>query len=263
VPSAATVRQAEDLVSKLGIASALRRRFARLSEIPKIWEPAPISESRAGSAVFANVRTKEIMAVPTGTSSLELPIQIMTWEKFRDTIMPDVLSMKFFAANVKHNYIGLLTAADPEAKPILQWDSIDARNTVSWFVYNGGSLPGRWELPVGFHKVNAIVEQPTAWNKTDVHQFFHHGDSVIFVLNGARNLGTKNSCIFPEQLRTELHGIRSVIEAYSQSTSPEGAEEADANGVRLDKGQPPIATFNLQCKLRNGATANYQLDRWN
>lgn len=262
-PSAATVQKAEDLVAKLGIAASLRRRFARLAEVPKIWEPQVVPGNLPSTGIFSNVQTKEQKTAPIGPQAIEFPRQSITWCKFRDTIMRDTLWMEFFIVNVRHNYIALLTAVDSEAPPILQWDMPEARNPVSWYVYNGGSGPQRWHLEPYHHvKVTAIVEQPTMWTKTDSHQFSHNGESVIFILDGARDAQNRSSAIFPENLHTELHGVRAVIEAYSKSTMPEGGEEADANGVRFVKGQNPMAEFNLRCKLRNGATANYKLDRW-
>ena len=43
----------------------------------------------------------------------------------------------------------------------------------------------------------------------------HHGAGVLFVLAGARESRQDGSALFPEILKSEFHGIRSVIEAYS------------------------------------------------
>lgn len=54
-PSAGQIDAAEKLVEKLGIAPALKRRFARLEECEKIWTPRPVQEKPSGS-VFGHLR---------------------------------------------------------------------------------------------------------------------------------------------------------------------------------------------------------------
>jgi hypothetical protein len=82
------------IVEQMGIANALRRRFARLDEIKAIWRPAAVDAAPAGAGVFAHL-------TPKGhgpRTTLELPAIIMTWDKFHRTILPEAEAMEFCPA---------------------------------------------------------------------------------------------------------------------------------------------------------------------
>lgn len=96
--------------------------------------------------------------------------------------------------------------------------------------------------------------------ETDQGYYQHHGNGVILALegcwDGSESIGLG---LFPEILKSEFHGIRSVIEAHSRSGSPEGAEAGNANGILFsEKGSPPI---NLRVTSGDGV-ARYKIDRW-
>lgn len=44
----------------------------------------------------------------------------------------------------------------------------------------------------------------------------YQGASVIFILDGARDTQDARLALFPETLRSEFHGIRATIEAFSK-----------------------------------------------
>ena len=56
---------------------------------------------------------------------------------------------------------------------------------------------------------------------------------MFFVLPGARDSRDAGGGFFPETLRSEYHGIRSVMEAHSRSSTIAGKEEGTANGIAL------------------------------
>jgi hypothetical protein len=83
---------------------------------------------------------------------------------------------------------------------------------------------------------------------------------VIFLLEGAKDLHERvPACLFPEILKSELREVRATIEAYSRSSSLEGASEASACGRMLAEGQPWNATLRVYA---DGMTTEYRLDRW-
>ena len=154
-------------------------------------------------------------------------------------------------------FTSLLTAVHADAPPILQWDLPEARNPVSWYFYNGGSSALSYSLHAGSQaNVRAIALKPSAWQLG----FSHFGSGVMFVLEGARDTRRPSLCLFPEILKSEFHGIRSVIEAYSLGASIEGLHEPHAAGVMLTKGDKAWqATVRV---WSGGKSLDYCLDRW-
>ena len=255
-PDAGNIAQAEKLVEQMGIKASLRRRFARLEDLVTLWIPAAPKEAPNGEGVFAHIAPKQSVPVVGAT---DVPAVTMTWEKFSRTVLPEALEIEFLASLVRDNYTALVTAVDPAAPPILQWDLDDRRNPVSWYLYNNGSTPDYWGLDFGkFHKVTAVTLKPSMWHDTE-GRFNHQGQGVIFILAGAKDSQNTSLALFPETLRSELHQVRSTIEAFSRAGRLEGQEEASACGIALSKGNNWNARFRVRTKT---ATVEYRLDRW-
>lgn len=253
-PAAQNVARAEEIVAKLGIANSLKRRFARLDEVQKIWVPT-VDIPKAAGGVFANVKTKEAQTQPKplighGTT--------MTWEKFQRTVLPMAKKIEVKVGYGRDSFAALVTAADPEAPPILQWDTEENRNPFSWYLYSSGSYARDWNLNSGdYVEVTGITLQPNMWQPGYEHQ----GSGVFFILKGCKDLRNKSSALFPETMRGELREVRKTIEAYSNMTPLSGDWEADACGLRYQSGD----NDNWQCNLRvttDLGTSLYKLDRW-
>lgn len=253
-PSSGNIAQAEKLVEKMGITASLRRRFARLEEVEALWLPAKPKDESKSSGVFAHLQPKKTSPDVGGK---DMPPVTMTWDKFKRTVLPEALEIEFFAPHSRDNYTALVTAADLEAPPILQWDKEEKRNPVSWYVWHGGSPAAQWGLVGGrFNRVAAVTLKPSMWHGGNEHQ----GAGVVFILEGAKETRTDAGlALFPETLKTELHPIRSTIEAFSRAGKLEGAEEASACGIALMKGH----NWNARFRVRTAsATVEYKLDRW-
>lgn len=258
-PSAGNIAQAEVVISKLAVGPAFARRFARLEEVQAIWTPRkPLI--RAGNVdkapgFFDHLQPKEpVSTAPVGS------VVTMTFEKFARTILPDAESMKL-QAPVRGSYCALLTATDPDAPPILQWDFPDARNPVSWYVYSGGSNAGTWGLQSSkFVDVTAVAYKPHMWGR----EVQNHGKGVLFLLKGCADSDyeTAGLGLFPEILKNEFHGIRRTVEAFSQKALISGHDQASACGITFDAG----SAFT-PCTIRvagdgGRSIVDYRLDRW-
>lgn len=255
-PTAGNIARAEKMVAELGVESALRRRFARLDDIEAIWKPVPAQDTPSFAGVFGHLAPKGAEA---RARNLSAPVQDITWEKFRRTVLPGARKIEFRVPSGRINYCGLVTAADPDSKPILQWDTEESRNPVSWYVYNGGSSAEDWGLQAGsLVAVTAVTLQPSMWAGEEKHQ--HQGKSVIFILEGARDRRDASLCLFPEILKSELREVRATIEAFSRTRTLQGAEEASANGVRIgERGNVHAHVFRVTSDV---GIAEYFIDRW-
>ena len=256
-PTAQNVARAEEIVAKLGIANSLKRRYARLDELQKVWVPK-IEEPKTARGVFGNVfggiKTKETMNKPK-------PVMgdggIMTWEKFSRTVLPNAKKIELMVNYGRDSYAALVTAVDLEAPPIIQWDSEENRNPFSWYLYSSGSYPTDWNLKRGsWTEITGIVLQPNMWQPG----YDHQGKGVFFILKGCKDTQNRTSGLFPEIMRGELREVRATIEAYSKANPLGGDWKADACGLCLQANGG-----NWNCNLRvttDVGVSTYKLDRW-
>lgn len=253
-PTAGAIAAAEKAVEQLGIARSLPRRFARVDEVQALWRPQPVKGKEQGGGVFGHLKPKGKGAE---APSISLPVQTMTWDKFQRTVLPTAERIEFLAP-ARGSYTALTTAVNADAPPILQWDREEARNPVAWYFWHGGSNASQFSLLSDhFHDVEAVALQPSMWNGGPEH----HGAGVLFVIKGARETRQPSACLFPEILRAELHGVRSVIEAYSRNAKLEGMEQPHAAGYMVSKGKN--RPWNVTLRVWSGGKSLvYALDRW-
>lgn len=224
-PAEGTIRQAEQIVEKLGLAKSFERRYATLDDVLHfIWRPTeeqPVEKPTGG--IFDH-----LSSVKRGVKPVELPATKMSFVKFLP-ILQRTKKLEILAPT-HGGFYGLMTAVHADAPPIIQWDGLDvARNPVSWYFYHGGSPATQWSIVQGWNDVTAVFDAPNRWQKPLDSLGWH----VFFAIKGAKEVGNSNSlALFPEILKSELHGVRSVIEAYSKSKNVKGA--GDANGLALD-----------------------------
>jgi hypothetical protein len=255
-PSAGNIAAAEKIFETMGLAASLRRRFARLDDVADaIWRPAPPkAPDKPAGGVFGHLTPKGAAPV----AAMDLPPQVMTWDKFLRTVLPAAESIEFHVPHGRANYGALTTAALPDAPPILQWDRPDRRNPVAWYVYHGGSGPQQWGLTPGSRcRVDAIVANPAAWHGGN---YGHFGQSFMLLLGGGAETRASGLAIFPECLRSELHQVRATIEAHSRTGALEGLGEPMACGPIFSKGD-----HSWDCALAvaaDGCERIYKLDRW-
>lgn len=260
-PTAGNVIQAEKIVERLGIKNSLLRRFARLDEIQTIWTPSPKAETKSAGGVFSGIETKQSKANKTNPSG-RIPAVTMTWEKFNRTVLPTAKKIEFSTEDSENLYGAIVTAQDESAPPIIQWDMPDNRCPFNWYVYAGLSTPTQWNLnPHTWVEVTAVALQPNMWVKNQ----YKASEAVFFILNGCKDTGYRmcGSALFPEVLKSELHEIRSTIEAYSHNSVLGGYEDASACGIRLQKDNSSLSVWKAKFKVttETGQTI-YRLDRW-
>ena len=255
-PTTGNIAQAEKKVAALGLEPALHRRFARLDEVPKVWEQFVPEQQPQSGTVFGHLKPKGRDIDPSPlVMNTAVPI---TWAKFSATVLPLAQKIEAFMHETM-NFCGVVTAVHPDAPRLLQWDIGPQRNPASWYVYNGGSQPYQWSLtPRAWVNVPAVILQPSLWYDTE--RFLQHGRSVIFVLEGAKDQRNGGLGLFPEILRSDLHDVRATIGAYSRMGKLEETEGQLANGLRVAGGGSTPNT--LRVTLTSGVVARYTIDRW-
>ncbi|TKH39066.1 hypothetical protein C1I59_07385 [Paenibacillus polymyxa] len=153
-PSQGNIEQAEKIVQKLGIANSLQRRYATIEEVPEtIWKSKGSFVNKGvvkAGGIFGNITPKE--KTNTVSNRVDLPSAVMTWDKFRKTVMPSAESIEVKIDN-PNRFMALVTASDDTAPNILQWD-----NAFSWYYHGGidGEIKRRIESAGGQYENNEI-----------------------------------------------------------------------------------------------------------
>lgn len=185
-PDAGNIRRAEAIVEELGLAKSLERRYAKLSDIEALWiargpkdRPAEVQEG----GVFASVEARK-RAPKTTVQAPTSPAVKLTWEKFRATVLPEAETMALLAPAGGGRFAALVTAQDASSPPLLQWDSPDRRNPVSWY-YHGGvdaEIRNRVIKAGGVHEGVSIRVSLIWWNRNDLdlHCVTPEGKHICF-----------------------------------------------------------------------------------
>jgi hypothetical protein len=262
-PSEGNIEQAEKIIKVLRASGSLDRRYAQLDEVDALWKPTPYkvnAETGRTSAASENGVFGHLRPTPHRATYEPLPPVSMTWVKFRDTVLVDAQSIEFKVSRGRLSYCAIVTAANADAPPIMQWDREDQRNPASWYLYDGGSYPSAWNMAGGdWAKVNAFALRPCHWYGNKREQ---DGDAVVAILDGCRDkrVGGGGS-FFPQNLRTEYHSIRRVMEAYSRDAIIPDRDKATACGVMLSGGQS-WTDIVFRVTTKSGMVGIYTLDRW-
>lgn len=255
LPTDGATVQAWKKIELMGAEASLKRRFARIEEIKKMWIPRQVSVTPLRDAgAFSNLKTKDSRhEIP----SLNVPAQNITWVKFKATVLKDAERIEFYVPTYPNSFAALVTASDPDAVPILQWDNFENRNPVSWYLYHGGSLPTHWGLrDRNYCEVKAITQLPYLWSG---YEWDNRADGVILILSGAQDRQQGGLGLFPSILKKEFHEIRAVMEAYSTQNQLEGRDEASACGILI--GENFSNSYRVKV-FAFGGTSEYIIDRW-
>lgn len=259
-PTEGALARAEKIFETLQLGPALERRYATLEEVTAIWRPRSQQAPPTGGKLFGDLKPKSAAA----TFNTAMPPRTMTWVKFARDVLPGAFKIEYLNPTSPGNYYGLLTAVHPDAPPILQWDGLpnQPRNPVSWYVHQNGTMPSTWNLRGGsWSTVTAVMLRPYRWQVPDICN--HLGEAVLLALEGARPNVPAESGLFPVCMRSELHEVRSVIEAYSKSKSAQQHDRGTANGVMFEKSDArQTRPIRLRVYANGPVPDEFDIDRW-
>jgi len=259
LPDAGNVKRAEQIFEKLGLEEALHRRYATLDECEVLWKSFVPKSKQPSSGIFASVPVKQ--KVEQTPLKDRTPI-VMTWEKFTRTVLPTAEKIQLMVPGGQASFGAYVTAENPFAPPLLQWDSEKSRNQTSWYVYHMGSLATNWNLqPYMLVNVLGISPGPHMWEASKVNgDFSRHAKGALLILEGARDLRAADCglAIFPETLRGDLHEVRSTIEAYSRKGTLGQPFDQHAAGLLLSD-KNAVAELHV---TSGGVQQTYKIDRW-
>lgn len=245
------IAQAEKIVSQLGIEKAFRRRYARLDECEVLWQSGWKSKEQKAATykgVFSGLKPTAPQSAPSGVNAGN-----MTWRSFSEKLLPSAIKIEYSIPNYNIPIYTLTAAVDNEAPLIFQWP-----NHYGWYVWQDGSRAEHIGLKANtWIEVAAVIPKPCHW-KGHVGNF---PKLALFALKGARELRNAGSAVFPEMLKSELHQIRSTIEAHSSKTNIEYVTP-QPHTVSGPGAQPGMqASLQLRVTGPLGVT-QVTIDRW-
>lgn len=247
-PRAGNIARAEAIFAKLGLAPALERRYARPDEVAMIWRWSP---KIVKPGVFSHLLPQD-QPVKPGVA------RHMTFRKFRETILPTAEKIDVLLDQRAYRFGALTTAVHADAPRLLQWDREDGRNPFAWYTYGAPTPVEQWRLTRGsLGRVLGITEMPHQWSG----DYPNHTKGVLILLDGARDEKAERIglALFPEILISDLHEVRSTIEAHSQTgrlADPDGM----AAGLLLHATDQDV---NITLRVTaSGIVNTYHIDRW-
>jgi hypothetical protein len=251
-PSAGNIEAAEKLFEKLGLAKSLERRFATLDDLVTVWTPRALEQREKTGGLFGHLKDAGKVDGP----DLHVPAQRITFAKFRETVLPNAERITYSVPPIG-SYVAMTTAVHADAPPILQWDREEKRNPVAWYMYHNGSPSSQWGLTyMQTVEVTAIALTPPQWDES--RPMGHQGKGAFFILKGAVDSQKGHGGLFPESLRSELHEVRSTIEAHQHAAELQGRESASACGIDSRSGRE---SFSVKLAGMN-TVVTYLIDRW-
>lgn len=236
LPSAGQIAAAEALFASLGVtANDMRRKYLGPDEIPKhayLWKHRDPASSGTGG-VFGGITPKNAPA--SKKMSIESPVATPTsFARLVCDILPRARKVEYDVLDVA--WIFFFITGLPGTKPLMQWHDDD--NLSSWYTRSSPIRMPDKGLRKGWAEVRAIVGFPHMWSDMRVGDMkenvpssdeeckkwflhLHHGLQYLIQLCDAREDTMDSLCLFPTLLKSEFHGVRQTIEAYSAKGSVE------------------------------------------
>lgn len=230
-PSEALIKQAEKLISDLGAENSLKRRFALVSDLPRLlWAPKVDEDDgeEYRNGVFSKVKSKE-----NAKDDYELVHNDggkITLTKFMKNVAPGAKRITV-TVPVRGSYAAYTTAVDMEAPCIVKWDSKEVRNPISQYVYSNGSYKSQWNIFESEVDCVGIANFPEDLLSEELSQ-----SGALFILDNAYDMENNASALFADNLIPELFSIRKVIESFSNATPLERSEGQKACGLTYNGG---------------------------
>ena len=240
-PKQGQVAAAAQAVKDLGLEASFQRRFATLDDCVLAWKPKRTPDL----GLFAGLGQQRTMSRKT-----------YTFTRFVREVLPRANNIDV-RLPARGSFAALVTAADMDAPPIVKWDREDNRCPVTWYMYNGGSAPYHWGLHDDYAKVVGIADHPANWFSVE-----HREDqnTAFLLLQGCFDdlrRGASGGGLFPEHVRSDLHGYRKTIEAHVRRSGIKAAAGHAAAGLLL-RGRVGL---ELRVQTNLGREV-YWIDRW-
>ena len=185
-PSAGNIAEAERVIAEMKTAGSLDRRYVKIEEIPHfLWRSQELKKKSFAVAggVFSHLESKQKVE-KQDDSAMVVPPQTMTWAKLCRTVLESARTVEVQVPASQDRFMALVTAANKEAPPILQWDREEARNPMSWYYAAGidAEIQRRVTNAGGMYE-GVDIRASLIWNNRDdldIHCVTPSGEEICF-----------------------------------------------------------------------------------
>ena len=290
-PKAGNITAAENLLTELKLTeNDMRRAFLTIDQIPpsaflyRSSKPAPISTS----GIFASV-------IPRGNSYLtgekvsntnldDMSAASITFARFVSEVLPTAQKIEYKLP--WEDYFCFFITGLPDTAPLMQWHT--PTNLASWYVNISSRNATRYKLAAGWVQVPYIVSFPHMWRHLPLSEssvaentkhpassgtlpppeamssFKHkqHGIRYLVGLEGVTEENVRSLSLFPSVLKSEMHGVRATIEAYSNKGTTErlnGGKDAFIGGVSINRAKGEEIKKVFRVTNRKGRVEVYKV----
>lgn len=262
-PTQGNIDRTKAAFAKLDLEPSLARRLATEKDIVlKIWEPTVVEVKVDPTAsVFDRLSPKD-----SKSKVADLPIikgGVVTMQHFTKEILPTALKLEVeLDPHRKYGFVGLMTAVNPDAKPLTYWDLPERRNPMSGWQYKGGVAPYHFDLTPGLVEVTAIVPGAGQWVAT-IEEYGAEATDMIWLLKGAADQQQHNIPLSGALLRGDLHEFHATLQRYFDTTplTPLAEGEKPIAGIGMALGQPGLAVGVDVRVTKADAVVTYHIDR--
>lgn len=250
------ITQAEKAFEEQGYTSSLRRRFAYLEEIPKLWEEPKVDVEKA-KRLFESIREKQT-PVPTINDAGDRWVSL---RYFVEQVLPKAKTVKAVLSQEPTRYFAFTNSVDPDSIcPFKPGTGFEGTN-IGLISLIKGSLPQHW----GWRMGQAIKVTGVASVHIGKQAPFDAWTALGFLFEGAPVAFRCPVDLFPEQLNNALYEHRGVIEKYRHTNFLEGNDKASACGFIFDPGmfamdiskQVPVFVVTTEV-----TTTRYHISAW-
>lgn len=266
-PTKALVKEAESIIANMGLEDSLKRRIAKLSDIPEdkiIWKKSELvkEKNKKSTGIFSTIVTKEDLNMKYKDPALDLTRmnQKITYAKFKRDVLPKAENIMMYLPSYKNGFTKMhypfaqyVTEAIPGSKQILKY-----KNPFVIYVYNGGSTKEEFNLiDENLVEVEAVILHPEVMDEENINDI---NKGAVFIIKDCKDTLMKGGlALFPDVLIDELYPVRKVIESFSNNNKLEDIEpnEQSAAGIMLMDDYPIV----LKVKTSNNTLELYTIDR--
>jgi hypothetical protein len=268
-PSSRKIAAAEKLFSDLNLSKDdLKRKYLLMKDLPQeviMWSSPTAPQHPSG--IFSSLTPKSKPSPQSNLDDPSIPPTSLTFASFVNRILPTATSIECHLQD--RLFLDFMITGLPGTNPLMQWHT--PTNLASSYVYTHPQPPESHNLKPGWTKVTAIIPFPSLWegipstitfplpdeltqsvavnDGTPNHKAYkhaHHGWGYLLCLENIEDRSS-DSCLFPTYLRSELHGVRSTIAAYSRE---HGIERVDGEGPMVGGVSVSIRRAEMELLLR-------------
>ena len=296
-PTAGNIQTAERIFANMGYSEEdLKRVFLTLDEVPQsgiLWPPAATNPTEGPSdetpppPPYSTTPTPEPKPKPQGIFSSLLPIRDsqpipktppyasapikdVTFRHFALRILPTAQNIHILPTAPKTRAYFFTRSTKTDAKPIFTFHN-EGSHTASWYTWGEPAPLSTARLEEKYTSVKAIITFPHMWDfispldaldseKCEAFKFKRHGIRYLFVLKGVKDMRPTQLGLFPTLLKSEFHGVRGTIEAFSQRGRIEVPKMGDhVGGFEVAKERDKKEEMVVGVETKAGQVARYRI----